>query len=112
MNLPTVYESLAHKHKGLILIAGPTGSGKSTSLASIIDYINTNRNVHIITLEDPIEYVHKNKRSIVEQREIGMDSGSFATALRASLRQDPDVILIGEMRDKDTIETAIQHYTR
>ncbi|MCX7714949.1 MAG: type IV pilus twitching motility protein PilT [Clostridia bacterium] len=107
LGLPNVFENLAHKHKGLILITGPTGSGKSTTLASIIDYINTNRNVHIITLEDPIEYVHRNKKSIVNQREIGTDSGSFANALRASLRQDPDVILIGEMRDPETIDIAL-----
>lgn len=107
LNLPDVYETLATKHKGLILVTGPTGSGKSTTLASIIDHINTNRNVHIITLEDPIEYVHKNKKSIVEQREIGTDTHSFSSALRASLRQDPDIILIGEMRDAETIDIAL-----
>lgn len=107
LGLPAVYETLVCKHKGLVLITGPTGSGKSTTLASMMDYINTHRSEHIITVEDPIEYVHKNKMSIVNQREVGADTRSFNNALRAALREDPDVILIGEMRDMETIEIAL-----
>jgi len=107
LGLPSVISTFANKHKGLVLVTGPTGSGKSTTLASIIDMINETREAHIITLEDPIEYVHNHKQSIVNQREIGSDSNSFASALRAALRQDPDVILIGEMRDPETISIAL-----
>src|SRR5699024_6752624 len=92
---------------GLILVTGPTGSGKSTTLAAMIDYANNNFNKHIITLEDPIEYIHSHGQSIVQQREVGEDTNQFADGLRASLRQDPDIILVGEMRDLETIQTAI-----
>jgi len=107
LGLPEVMASLCQKNRGLILVTGPTGSGKSTTLAAMIDYINNKYNKHIITLEDPIEYYHEHKKCIVNQREVGNDTKSFATALRASLRQDPDVILVGEMRDLETISTAI-----
>ena len=93
--------------QGILLVTGPTGSGKSTTLAAIVDYINETSSKHILTLEDPIEYLHTHKNSIVNQREIGQDSETFSIALRAALRQDPDVILVGEMRDLDTIQTAI-----
>ncbi len=105
--LPKVVERVAMEPRGLVLVTGTTGSGKSTTLAAMIDYINTNRTCHIITIEDPIEFLIRDKRSIVNQREIGVDTNSFATALRAALRQDPDVILVGEMRDFETIETAL-----
>ena len=106
--LPTdVVTSLCKKPKGLVLVTGATGSGKSTSLASMIDFININRSCHIITIEDPIEFVHKNKKSIVDQREVYNDTPSFGSALKHVLRQDPDVILIGEMRDLETIESAL-----
>lgn len=107
LNLPPVFKDLAMKPRGLILVTGPTGSGKSTSLASMIDYINNNKRGHILTLEDPIEYLHRHNRCIVNQREIGGDSQSFANGLRAALREDPDVILVGEMRDLETVSTAI-----
>lgn len=103
---PSVVE-LYQKKRGLILVTGPTGSGKSTTLASIIDKINVNRDAHVITLEDPIEYLHQHKMSMVNQREIGLDTKSYANALRAALREDPDVILVGEMRDYETISVAI-----
>lgn len=105
--LPDVLHTLAKKRRGLILVTGPTGSGKSTSLAAMINYINKTRKEHIITLEDPIEYLHKHEMSMVNQREIGADSKSFSNSLRAALRQDPDVILVGEMRDLETISTAL-----
>jgi twitching motility protein PilT len=105
--LPKVVERVAMEPRGLVLVTGTTGSGKSTTLAAMIDYINTNRTCHVITIEDPIEFLIRDKRSIVNQREIGVDTNSFATALRAALRQDPDVILVGEMRDFETIETAL-----
>jgi twitching motility protein PilT len=102
-----VIESVAMEQRGLILVTGTTGSGKSTTLAAMIDYINSNRTCHIMTIEDPIEFLIRDRRSIVNQREIGVDTMTFASALRAALRQDPDVILVGEMRDFETIETAI-----
>ena len=98
---------LVNKKRGLVLVTGPTGSGKSTTLASLINRINENYSHHIITLEDPIEYLHVHKKSIVNQREIGMDTDNYGNALRAALREDPDVILVGEMRDLDTIATAV-----
>ncbi|HPU00475.1 MAG TPA: type IV pilus twitching motility protein PilT [Bacillota bacterium] len=107
LNLPSVIKDFTLYQKGLLLVTGPTGSGKSTTLASFIDMINEQRSCHILTLEDPIEYLHQNKNSMVNQREIGQDSTSFAAALRAALRQDPDVILVGEMRDLETISIAI-----
>ncbi|CDF58236.1 type IV pilus twitching motility protein PilT [Thermobrachium celere] len=107
LNMPPVLKELTNKTRGLILVTGPTGSGKSTTLAAMINEINQNRSCHIITLEDPIEYLHKHKKSIVNQREIGHDSKSYANALRAALREDPDVILVGEMRDLETISIAI-----
>lgn len=107
LGLPGVVEEIGRKHSGLVLVTGPTGSGKTTTLASIIDQINSERQNMIITVEDPIEYVHKNKRSIVKQREILSDTQTFAKALRHVLRQDPDVIVVGEMRDLETISTAL-----
>ncbi len=107
LNLPTVIERLATERRGLILVTGTTGSGKSTTLAAIIDHINRTRQAHIITIEDPIEYVHPDRLSFVNQREVGYDALNFASALKAALRQNPDVILVGEMRDLETIETAI-----
>jgi len=105
--LPEIIKKIALETRGLILVTGTTGSGKSTTLATMIDHINTNRTDHIMTIEDPIEYLHRDKRSIVNQREIGQDAESFSKALRAALRQDPDVILVGEMRDFETIQTAL-----
>ncbi len=102
-----ILESLSDEKRGLILVTGPTGSGKSTTLATMIDYMNHKRSDHILTLEDPIEYLHKHKNSIVNQREMGFDSQSYANGLRAALREDPDVILVGEMRDQETIAIAI-----
>ena len=105
--LPDSVVKLAYKTRGLVLVTGPTGAGKSTTLAALINKINEERNCHIITLEDPIEYLHKHKTGIVNQREIGIDSKTFGNALRAALREDPDVIMIGEMRDQETIATAL-----
>jgi len=102
-----VVQDFCNRQKGLVLVTGATGSGKSTSLASMIDYINIHRDCHIITIEDPIEYVHSNKKSIVDQREVGSDTHTFARALKHVLREDPDVILIGEMRDMETVEAAL-----
>lgn len=107
LNMPNVLYDLCKKPQGLILVTGPTGSGKSTTLAAMIDYINQTQAKHIITLEDPIEYLHGHQMSIVNQREVGSDTKTFANGLRAALRQDPDIILVGEMRDLDTISTAI-----
>ncbi|WP_017472733.1 type IV pilus twitching motility protein PilT [Amphibacillus jilinensis] len=107
LGLPQILKDIVKKPHGLVLVTGPTGSGKSTSLAAMIDYMNRSMNRHIITLEDPIEYLHKHNQSIIDQREIGFDTISFQKGLRSCLRQDPDVILVGEMRDLDTISTAI-----
>lgn len=105
--LPPVLERIAMEERGLVLVTGTTGSGKSTTLAALIDHINATRNVHIVTIEDPIEFLHRDKKAIVNQREVDVDTRSFAAALRSALRQDPDVILVGEMRDFETIETAL-----
>ena len=99
--------TLAEEERGIILLTGTTGSGKSTTLAAMIDHINATRARHIVTIEDPIEFLHRDKRSLINQREVGMDTGSFKRALRRVLRQDPDVILIGEMRDEETVHTAL-----
>lgn len=107
LGVPESVVELYNKKRGLVLVTGPTGSGKSTTLAALIDTINNHREAHVITLEDPIEYLHQHKKSIVNQREIGLDSNNYARALRAALREDPDVILVGEMRDFETISTAI-----
>jgi twitching motility protein PilT len=107
LNLPEVIKKLAMDQRGLILVTGTTGSGKSTTLAAMIDLINANRTEHIMTIEDPIEYLHRDKKSIVNQREIGGDTESFSKALRQALRQDPDIILVGEMRDFETIQTSL-----
>lgn len=107
LNLPEVLKKIAEKPQGLVLVTGPTGSGKSTTLAAMIQYMNETMKKHVITLEDPIEYLHKHGSSIIDQREVGFDTNNFANGLRAALRQDPDVILVGEMRDLETIQTAI-----
>jgi twitching motility protein PilT len=107
LRLPPVIEKIADERRGLILVTGTTGSGKSTTLAAMIDYINRTRTGHIITIEDPIEFLHRDKKSFVTQREVDVDTRSFSDALRGALRQDPDVILVGEMRDYETIETAL-----
>ena len=107
LGLPPIVRKITEKPRGLILVTGPTGSGKSTTLASMIDYINENRNEHILTIEDPVEFVHKSKKSVVHQRELGQDTRSFANALKSALREDPDIILVGEMRDLETISLAI-----
>ena len=107
LGLPAVVTSFADVPRGLVLVTGPTGSGKSTTLASIIDRINESRPVHIMTIEDPVEFLHKHKRAIVNQREVGADTLAFSSALRHVLRQDPDVILVGEIRDLETISTAL-----
>ncbi|MGM7702193.1 type IV pilus twitching motility protein PilT [Pseudalkalibacillus sp. Hm43] len=107
LGLPITLKQIMHKSQGLVLITGPTGSGKSTTLAAMIDHVNQHMNRNIITLEDPIEYLHRHRNSIILQREVGLDTKGFAAGLRSALRQDPDIILVGEMRDLDTISTAI-----
>jgi len=107
LNLPKILEKIAQEPRGLVLVTGTTGSGKSTSIASMLNYINEHMTRHIITIEDPIEFIHLDRLSIVSQREIGVDAPSFGSALRSALRQDPDVVLVGEMRDLETIETAL-----
>ncbi len=107
LNLPIILERIAQERRGMILVTGTTGSGKSTTLASMIDFINSNRTEHIMTIEDPIEFLHRDKKSLVNQREVEVDTKTFCLALRSALRQDPDVILVGEMRDHETIETAL-----
>ena len=107
LNLPPILEQMALESRGLVLVTGTTGSGKSSTLAAMIDYINSNRSGHIITIEDPIEFLHRDKQCLINQREIGVDTPSFSEALRSALRQDPDIILVGEMRDYETISTAI-----
>ena len=108
LNLPKVCLDLCYLTKGLVLVTGPTGSGKSTTLAAMVDYINKNRSDHIITIEDPIEFVHENKNCLVNQRQVGNHTKSFKAALRAALREDPDIVLVGEMRDLETIAIAIE----
>jgi twitching motility protein PilT len=107
LNLPPILKSLCERPRGLILVTGPTGSGKSTSLAAMVNHINMNFSHHIITIEDPIEYLHTHKNCVINQRELGQDTLSFGNALRASLREDPDILLVGEMRDRETIQLAI-----
>ena len=107
MGMPPIVTEIAQKPRGLVLVTGPTGSGKSTTLAAMIDYINRTRAEHILTIEDPIEFVHKSKLSVIHQRELGMDTRSFANALKSALREDPDIILVGEMRDHETIALAL-----
>lgn len=107
LGLPPIIEQLMRKPRGLVLITGSTGSGKSTTLASMIDALNESEHLHIVTIEDPIEYIHSHRASLINQREIGQDALTFSMALKAALREDPDVVLVGEMRDRDTIETAL-----
>src|SRR5262249_55466428 len=107
LGLPAVLKKIADEERGLVLVTGTTGSGKSTSLAAMIDHINKTRASHVMTVEDPIEFLHRDNKSLVNQREVSVDTKSFAFALRSALRQDPDVILVGEMRDFETIETAL-----
>lgn len=107
LHVPEAVRGLGNLSKGLVLVVGPTGSGKSTTLAALIDHINSNQEVHIITIEDPVEFVHKNKKALVNQREVGVSTLSFANALKSALREDPDVILVGELRDVETIQLAL-----
>ena len=108
LSLPPIFREICHYHKGLILVTGPTGSGKSTTMAAMIDYINREMSKHIITIEDPVEFVHQSRKSLVKQREVGMHTRKFDNALKAALREDPDLILVGEMRDKETVNTAMK----
>jgi twitching motility protein PilT len=108
LRLPPVFRDVCHSHKGLILVTGPTGSGKSTTMAAMVDYINREMPKHIITIEDPIEFVHQSRKSLIKQREVGMHTRKFDNALKAALREDPDLILVGEMRDKETVNTALK----
>ena len=108
LNLPPVFRDISDAHKGLVLVTGPTGSGKSTTMAAMIDYINSEHAKHIITIEDPIEFVHQSRRSLIKQREVGINTRKFDNALKAALREDPDIILIGEMRDRETVNTALK----
>jgi twitching motility protein PilT len=107
LNAPEIFKTISDNPRGLVLVTGPTGSGKSTTLAAMIDYVNENKHHHILTIEDPIEFVHQNKRSLINQREVHRDTHSFSNALRSALREDPDVILVGEMRDLETIRLAM-----
>jgi twitching motility protein PilT len=108
LNLPPVFKDICHYHKGLVLVTGPTGSGKSTTLAAMIDYINKEMPKHIITIEDPIEFIHKSQKALIKHREVGIHTLKFDNALKAALREDPDLILVGEMRDKETVNTALK----
>ncbi len=108
LRLPPVFRDICHHHKGLVLVTGPTGSGKSTTMAAMVDYINREMSKHIITIEDPVEFVHQSRKSLVKQREVGMHTLKFDNALKAALREDPDLILVGEMRDKETVNTALK----
>jgi twitching motility protein PilT len=108
LRLPAVFRDVCHYHKGLILVTGPTGSGKSTTMAAMVDYMNKEMPRHIITIEDPIEFIHKSKRALIKHREVGANTLMFDTALKAALREDPDVILVGEMRDRETVNTALK----
>ena len=108
LRLPPIFRDICHHHKGLILVTGPTGSGKSTTMAAMVDYINKEMAKHIITIEDPIEFIHQSRKSLVKQREVGMHTRKFDNALKAALREDPDLILVGEMRDKETVNTALK----
>ncbi|MGA7935701.1 MAG: type IV pilus twitching motility protein PilT [Kovacikia sp.] len=108
LNLPPVFKDICHYHKGLILVTGPTGSGKSTTMAAMVDYINKEMPKHIITIEDPIEFIHISRKSLIKHREVGIHTRKFDNALKAALREDPDIILVGEMRDKETVNTALK----